>query len=73
MSNQISILKGTIYNENGGVVSQAIINIMQIDPQTKESINLGYTITDNDGLYTFPIDGQRDKIYEISIFPPPQT
>lgn len=73
MLNQISIVKGTIYNEGGGVVSGAVIQVMQIDPSTKSSLNLGYTITDINGFYTFPIEGQKDKIYELSIFPPLQA
>lgn len=73
MSNQISILKGTIYKEDGGVVSRAIIQVTQIDPQTNISVNLGYTLTDINGRYTFPIEGQKDKVYELSIFPPLQT
>ncbi|WP_270940085.1 hypothetical protein [Romboutsia lituseburensis] len=70
MTEKIHILNGTIYNEKQELVCGAIVKISEIDPDTKKSKFLGYTITDINGYYLIQIEAFSDKFYELAIFPP---
>lgn len=70
MSTELSIIKGTIYNEQRKVIWNAIIKVTEIDPVTQTYNELGYTLTDRDGNYAFALNASIDYIYQLTIYPP---
>lgn len=70
MPEKTYILKGTIYDEKQELVSGAVVTVTEVDPLSKNTKFLGYTITDINGYYLIAIEAFEDKFYELGIFPP---
>lgn len=70
MSNNPTVITGTITDENNEYVSKAVIQVMQIDKSLNIITDLGYTLSDINGKYEFVIDAYSDMFYEFTIFPP---
>lgn len=66
----ISIIKGTVYNEDGDLAVGAAIEVREVDCVSKEKIILGYSFTDCKGEYAFSIEPKCNKFYELNIYSP---
>jgi len=73
MSNNPTLISGTITDENNKYVSKAVIQLMQIDKNLNIITDLGYTLSDINGKYQFVIEAYSDMFYEFTIFPPLQA
>lgn len=66
----ISIIKGTVYNEKHKPAVGAAIEVKEINCFNKKSTILGYCFTDNKGKYVFSLTAAYGMCYEISIYSP---
>lgn len=66
----ISIIKGTVYNEKHEPAVGAAIEVKEINCSSKKSTILGYCFTDDKGEYAFSLVATCGICYEISIYSP---
>lgn len=64
-----TVITGVITDENNNYISQAIIQVIQIDKNLNIYTDLGYTVSDINGRYKFILMVQSDMFYEFTIFP----
>ncbi|HBI91793.1 MAG TPA: hypothetical protein DDY58_04815, partial [Terrisporobacter glycolicus] len=66
MSNNPTLITGTITDENNKYVSKAVIQLVQIDKNLNVITDLGFTLSDINGKYQFVIEAYSDMFYEFT-------
>lgn len=71
MSTKYVIIYGTITDENQNPIFNSVVQMIEIDPKNHDlRTNLGYTLTDINGYYSFLIYIDNEKVYQLGIYPP---
>lgn len=70
MLNRSTLISGIITDESNKCVSQAVIQVLQIDKNLNITTDLGYTLSDINGNYKFIIESDVNMFYEFIVFPP---
>ena len=66
--NRKSIIDGLVKDANGQPISNAAVELREVDPLTDKSISLGYSYTNSNGEYVFVLRPKYQMYYEIYIY-----